>query len=281
MQKFIFLFCFLLFLGCQHQPTKILHQDSAVATEGQSVESLMSGQPVILDVRPAFEFNLAHVPGAINVRWEDFSQTQPSSRGLLQSDLFSVARRLSLIGIDPQSKILVLGKGRQGQGEEGRVAWTLKVLGVESVHTLLHTVYRERNPVSEAPPVQNKSYWKPQVNEDLRIDFSTFKKQMAQKNTNVVVFDVRSPPEFSLRNLSQMKNVHAKVLNIFWQDFFTDKALPRRDIVSVLEQQGLKKESSIVVISNHGVRSGAVVYALQVLGFKNVRNFAGGYEQWK
>lgn len=281
MQKFIILLSLLLFLGCQHQPTKILNQEPAVANEGHSVESLMSGQPVILDVRPAFEFNLSHVPGAINVRWEDFSQSQPSSRGLLQSDLFSLARRLALIGVDPESKVLVLGKGRQGQGEEGRVAWTLKVLGVENVHTLLHTVYRERNPVREAPPVQNKPYWKPQVNEDLRIDFLTFKKRISDKNTNLVVLDVRSPQEFALRNLSQMKSVRAKVLNVFWQDFYTDKDLPRRDVTPVLEQQGLQKDSSIVVISNHGVRSASVVNALQALGFKNVRNFAGGYEQWK
>lgn len=258
-----------------------MSQEPVTAVEGLNAESLMSGQPVILDVRPAFEFNLAHVPGAINVRWEDFSQPHPNSRGLLQSDLFALARRLALIGIAPDTKVLVLGQGRQGMGEEGRVAWTLKVLGVKDVHTLVHTVYRGRNPVLEAPPVLNKPSWKPQVNENLQIGISEFKKISTAKNTNVVVIDVRSADEFAVRNLSQSKKMQARVLNIFWQDFFVENNFPRREIVSLLESMKIVKESPIVVISNHGVRSGAVVHALDTLGFKNVRNFSGGYEHWK
>src|SRR5690349_21817188 len=130
----------LIFGGCQVKPTKVVTQEP-VMSEGQFAESLMKDKPVLLDVRPAFEFNLAHVPGAINVRWEDFSQSNPQSRGLLDNDLFSLARRLSLVGIDPDTKVIVLGKGPQGTGEEGRVAWTLKVLGVKDVYTMLHTQY--------------------------------------------------------------------------------------------------------------------------------------------
>lgn len=248
---------------------------------GLTAESLLKGQPVILDARPAFEFNLAHVPGAINVRWEDFSQQNPKSRGLLQKDLFALARRLALIGIDPATKVLVLGKGPQGSGEEGRIAWTLKVLGVREVYTLWHTAYREMNTVKEAPMPQNKAYWKPDVVESLYVELQEFKAQTSLKQSGVVILDVRPAEEFALRNFSQIKNVKSAVVNIPWQDFFGDKGLPRKEVEVVLAQKGLTKNSRILVVSNHGVRSGAVTYALTTLGFTGVSNFAGGYELWK
>ncbi len=270
-------------VGCQVKPTKMTAEES-VQTTAVTAETLMQGQPVLLDARPSFEFNLSHVPGAINVRWEDFSQSSPLSRGVLQNDLFAVARRLSLVGIDPDTKVLVLGKGRQGNGEEGRVAWTLKVLGVKNVYTVVHSSFRGMNPdpTKAGPEIKNKPYWKPSVNEALAITAKDFKKQVTQEKPKALVLDVRSAEEFNLRNLSKEKGVKAQVVNIEWKDFFDDKGLPTLKAVEArLQQQGLTKDAQILVVSTHGVRSGAVTYALQSLGYNKVQNFAGGYEQWK
>lgn len=282
MKSFIVLFLSFVVLlsGCQQKPTKVVTQEPVIG-ENITAEKLIKDNPVILDARPAFEFNLAHVPGAINVRWEDFSQTNPKSRGLLQTDLFAVARRLSLIGIDPDTKVLVLGKGPQGMGEEGRIAWTLKVLGVKDVYTLRHNSYREMNTIKEAPLVQNKPYWKPQVVENLWIEFPEFKNQVTRAESGVVVIDVRSAQEFALRNLSQVKQVRVPVLNLDWKEFFGEKGLPQAQIEKSLAEKGVTKNLKILLISNHGVRSGAVTYALRFLGYTQAVNFAGGYEQWK
>ncbi len=285
------------FTGCQQKQTKVTSQE-AVIGESITAEKLMKQKPVILDVRPSFEFNLAHVPGAINVRWEDFSRPEAKNRGLLQNDLFALARRLSLIGIDPETKVVVLGKGREGNGEEGRVAWTLKVLGVQQVYTLLHTSYRQLNPREIPAPVKNKPYWKPQVDEDLTVHLAEFRAYATGKVDktnfsprygykpieaveNLVILDVRSSQEFAQRNLSQFKDVKAKVVSMEWRELFDAANLPSKKAVELLAAKGVLKNNIIFVISNHGVRSGAATYALQYLGFGRVSNFSGGYEQWK
>lgn len=272
----------IVFGGCQQKPTKITVQEPLMG-ESVTAENLMKAKPVLLDARPAFEFNLAHVPGSINVRWEDFSQQNPRSRGVLQPDLFAIARRLSLIGIDPETPVVVLGKGALGNGEEGRVAWTLKVLGVQKVYTLLHTSYREMNsnPLGEVSPVQNKPYWKPVVAESLVIDSKAFKSRVSQMQKPVAVLDVRSAEEFSLRNLSSDKTVKAPVVHVDWKEFFAADGLPAKKVERLLSEKNISKDTPILVISNHGVRSGAVTYVLNYLGYKNVSNFSGGYEQWK
>lgn len=271
---------FFLVVGCQQKPTKMVTQEP-VMSETLTAEKLMKDHPVILDARPAFEFNLSHVPGAVNVRWEDFSQQNPKARGLLQNDLFSLARRLALIGVAPDTKVLVLGKGRFGTGEEGRIAWTLKVLGVKDVYTLVHTSYREMNTTKEAPLVQNKPYWKPDVADSLMLDFKEFKKLTEVVDGTTVILDVRSPEEFALRNLSQIPGVKGGVLNMDWRDFFDERGLPNKKAELFLAGRSFNKDTRIISISNHGVRSGAVTYALQFLGYKKAQNFSGGYEQWK
>lgn len=296
-----------LLVSCQYKPTKVT-QEKPVISESTLSAKLMEGNPVILDVRAPFEFNLSHVPGAINVRWEDFSQQDPNSRGVLLEDLFAVARRLSLIGIDPDSKVVILGKGATGQGEEGRIAWTLNVLGVKDVHIALHSSYRELN-VQESPAVKNKPYWKPVIEESLFIDAKNFKAyatqqlpplKMAKKKKNVdlpvsslfgmnfneakgkvVILDVRSSAEYGINNLTKYKNVKAPVTQLEWREFFTAMNFVNKDIEKKLESKGVTKDKVILVISNHGVRSGAVTFALRQLGYRQSVNFAGGYEQWK
>lgn len=277
---FLTVLIFLVAVSCQQKPTKVVVQDSVIGGN-LTAENLMKEKAVILDVRPAFEFNLSHAPGAINVQWEDFSQPNPKYRGLLQTDLFALARRLSLIGIDPDTKVVVLGKGPQGLGEEGRVAWTLNVLGIHDVYTLKHTSYRQINVTKEAPAVENKPYWKPQVQDSMMVSFKNFKEQIEKVDRGAVILDVRSPQEFGLRNLSQMKNVKVSVVNLEWREFFDGQGLPDKQIERKLNEQNIGKDTKILIISNHGVRSGAAAYVLKFLGYRKVINFAGGYEQWK
>lgn len=268
-----FLF-FVTTLGCQIKPTKV-HTEPVTPLSSPTADSLSKLSPVILDTRPPFEFNIAHTPNAINVQWSDFSQSNSKFRGLLSADTYGLARRLSLIGIDPDTPVVVLGKGSEGRGEEGRVAWTLKYLGLKKVFVSHYKNFREMNPVRELPlPIKNKPYWKPKLDENLELSFKELKDMLSQED--VVFLDVRSAPEFTQRNAqSQVK----KLENIEWAEFFNASGV-EKNIKNKLTAKGITAVSTVVVISNHGVRSGAVTYALRELGYKNARNFSGGYEQW-
>ena len=281
MRNLVVLILGFLIVSCQMvpAPTKVVSQEGVQGGDQHTLNQFKKNNPVVLDVRSPFDFNLMHMPGAINVRWEDFSQTETQSRGLLQPDLFAIARRLSLIGIDPDSKVLVVGKGLRGQGEEGRVAWTLKVLGVKDVMTLNHDHFREANPREANPPVENKSYWKPSVDETLFIGAKDFKTLTG--DPSVVVLDVRSLPEFQQENLGKNKKVKATVINLDWKLFFQESGMAKQNLEVLLSAKNINKEQMILVLSNHGVRSAASTYALRGAGYRQVRNFAGGLEQWR
>lgn len=324
MKKYVYLLSviFLFTISCQQKPT-VVTSEAPIMNEASSasvqkwLQSLLKEEPVILDVRSTFDFNLSHVPSAVNVRWEDFAQQDPHSRGVLDPDLFALARRLALVGVSPDSKVLVLGKGLQGQGEEGRVAWTLRVLGVKNIYTLNHTELRSLR-VQETPSVQNKPMWKPEVDETLMVDVKVFKNMvtgsiprrafssksrqqalqlpagaankistanimglsMEEALKKLVVIDARSAELFSTENLKQKKNVVVPVVNIPWKHFYSERGIVSEAAVAKLTENKIDKDSVIFVISNQGLESGAVTFALRSLGYSRSANFAGGYEQW-
>ncbi len=294
--KFIFFVMALIFAACAPKPTKVYSDSPALSRKQGQQEKLREGV-VILDVRPPFEFNMSHVPGAINVAWEDFSRRRPEARGLIDKDLHSITRRLALIGIDPSVPVLILGRGKNGRGEEGRVAWTLESLGIENIELATSEAFREKK--DENLPVANKGFWDAKVQTSLEVTWKELRKKIERtsapaskakkkalsqillpvKTEDFVVIDVRSLEEHSIDNLSKRSPRTFKFKNIDWRTFYTDEMDPNPVIMKTLNEAGVNQTTEIYLISNHGVRSGAVAWALQRLGYKRARNFAGGYEQ--
>lgn len=284
----------LVLASCAQKPTKGTSESPVVARK-ESQKAKITSQTVILDVRAPFEFNMAHIPGSINVAWEDFSRRAPDHRGLLEKDLHPIARRLALIGIDPQTPVLVVGKGLTGKGEEGRVAWTLESLGIQNVQVANVEDFRERR---ESHEIQNKPFWTPKLDESMvigwdelraKIEGTTYFPSKARraalgnaalpmKDEYYVVIDVRSKEEYSIDNLNKRTPRQFRFQNIDWREFFTESMDPNPAIMKTLFDLGITQNIEIDVISNHGVRSGSVTWALRKLGYTKTRNFAGGYE---
>jgi thiosulfate/3-mercaptopyruvate sulfurtransferase len=293
--KHLILAVALILASCAPKPTKVSSEIPVVARK-EAQKSKLTVETVILDVRTPFEFNLSHIPGSVNVAWEDFSRRAPEDRGLIEKNLHPMARRLALIGIDPQASVLVVGKGLLGKGEEGRVAWTLESLGIQNIQLASVEDFREHRDAAE---IKNKNFWTPQMDlsmsiswDELRakIEGSAYPRTKARskalggaalplKDENYVVIDVRSPEEYSIDNLNKRTPRTFRFDNIDWREFFTENLDPNPAILKILNDKGVSQMTEIDLISNHGVRSGSVTWALRKLGYKKARNFSGGYEQ--
>ncbi len=248
---------------------------------------------IILDVRSAFEYSLAHIPGSINIQWDEFSEQGTRYKGKLQSDLFALTTRLARIGVDPDSKVLVVGLGVKGNGEEGRVAWMLSYLGVKAVSFIDISSLKARmiNVTSE----QNKSVpiWKPKPVESINC---TVKEFLFAINHQAMVnpasyaelpprlykiIDVRSEAEYLGRQTLDEEAVvtpDVGAINIEWKQFFNKQGLPKKDLKKQLSDIGIKPENRILVIDSQGVRSGAATMALLSLGFADAANCASGWK---
>lgn len=101
----------------------------------------------LVDARPAAEFAKGHLPGAINLLWEDFCESptcpvqpilhSPGYWGSLCTErLQALAQELADRGLSPEDRIIVVGNGKRDKGREGRIAWMLAYMGAKNVGLL-------------------------------------------------------------------------------------------------------------------------------------------------
>jgi thiosulfate/3-mercaptopyruvate sulfurtransferase len=272
-------------LGCQTKPTKVYDSIEAKLRKGEKVEvSQISPATVIVDARPSFEYSISHINGSVNIRWDEFTQPVEAFRGLFESDLYFHARRLARMGIGPDTPVIVVGRGPQGGGEEGRVAWTLKYLGVKNVEFMHIDAFDRPRPNQEAPPHLPVPIWKPILEESLIIGKKDFLRKAIILKTEPdapIIIDVRPGQEY-LGKMPQPFPTAVPDLgavNIPWTEFLSSQGISRTEVKDQLAAIGVTPEKEIIVISNRGVESAAVAMVLRSFGYSKTANMAGGYSE--
>lgn len=287
LRRIYFLAGFVLLVGaCQQKPTKVFQTvPTQIKNESASGASalVITEQTVIVDARPSFEYAISHLNGAINLRPEEFNQQEQAFRGVLDVDKFFHARKLARLGIGPDTPVIVVGRGLRGNGEEGRVAWTLKVFGLKNVNFSSLDFFSLPLTTAEAPPKTPVPMWKPEVDETLVVEKAEFLKAVHIPSTALsrpLVIDVRSAEEY----LGKAKVFNQPVpdlaaINIPWNEFFDDKGLVKFAMQERLNSVGISKDRMVYVISNKGIESAAVTLALRELSYNQAANFSGGYQE--
>lgn len=267
-------------VSCQTKPTKVFESIETKVKSGQAAE--VPKDVVIVDARPAFEYSISHINGSVNVRWDEFTQPQEPFRGLFETDLFFHARRLSRLGIGPETPVIVVGRGPQGQGEEGRVAWTLRYLGLKNVRFMHVDAFDRPNTREEAPPRANLPIWKPEFETSLIVDRATVLTKMLipkDQPEAPVIIDVRPEAEYlgKVPSVLPQRPPDIGAINVPWTEFITSQGIVVTDIREKLLQVGVSPERTVICISNRGVESATVTLALRELGYTKATNYAGGF----
>lgn len=271
-------------VACQLKPTKVYETQPTQKKESAVDKTKeIPTETVIIDVRPNFEYQLTHINGALSMQWSDFTEREAPLLGLLEKDLFFHARKLARMGISPNTPVIVVGKGLQGVGEEGRLAWTLSMLGLKNVKVASIDLFEVPLTSAPAAPREAKPIWKPDVDESLVISKKQFLKIIRTPKVDPnspVIIDVRSEAEYLGKASTQFSRApDIGTMNVEWKEFFTRAGEPNKAIIERLEAVGIHRERPVILISEKGVRSGAATWALRQLGYSKATNFAGGYMQ--
>lgn len=269
-------------VGCQQAPTKVYQSTPTQVKNIGTSEIPIMEQTVIVDARPAFDYSVSHINGSIPLRPEDFTQREEKFRGLLEGDHFALARRLARLGMSPETPVVVVGRGLQGKGEEGRVAWTLKRLGLKNVRFAAIDYFSIPLSNAEAPPKANVTIWKPEEDESLEVSRKDFVQAFTKPrltNDSPIIIDVRPSDEYLGKVSSHLVKAPPDIgaINIPWTEFFRQNGLRNESVKSKLESIGVTSNRVIYVVSNQGIESAAVTMALREMGYNKAANFAGGY----
>lgn len=304
------------FMGCQIKPTQTFQSDS-VQVKDDSIQSVLKQNPVILDVRTPYDFHLSKAPGSVSIQWQDFSESKSGLRGYISQDRVAIARRLALVGVHPDRPVVILGYGLpRSLGEEGRVAWMLRTLGIRKIQILKEGDLKSLNPREEKPPV-NANYWAPRNGFDGNIDRSLFKAivqkdqpqarlmtkaraqslqhprisagplQLEQLNhmsldevrEKFLLLDAR--PDFKAQQepLSGLLTLLKEPQQWDWRKFYQMDGAGHASFQSEFRKRVPDLKTPLVVFGDHGVESAALAFALSEWGYQNVFHYQGGVEE--
>lgn len=288
----------LLFLiaGCVTKPTKVVETQprQMEAAEQMLAPIQMTKDTVVVDARPRFDYSTAHIPRSVSLQWSDFTEPEPGQRGIIQNDIFAAARRLARAGIGPDTQVVVVGRGVQGEGEEGRIAWMLAYLGVKRVQFAAMDSFKVRvTNLEEQNPPPSVPIWIPEPIESLNVTrdevkFAINKKATAEpkafrEGQPPVVYrlvDVRSEHDYMGRAGfgAEKKVPNMEAINIPWTHFFTRDLRPNTGVRDELKRLGIQPGQRVIVLDQNGVASAAVTMALRALGYSLAGNYAGGLQ---
>lgn len=279
--RFVFVALMILLTGCVAQPTKV------VETEKREFDLLVDktmrplelhDATVVLDARSNFDYGLNKISGSYHFPWENLAEDRVT--GEVMRDPRKAGLRLSLAGLQPNTPIVVVGYGPRGQGEEGRLAWSLLYFGFQDVQVAGIAMFRKNWTPNPSPPAQNVPVWQVNPRTELQVSIPEFKKLMedpkGRMQTRTFIIDVRGEKEYFNRGKGK-STPDINAIHMDWKEFYTSEGRPNPAVKAKIQSLGIAPTDRIIMVSTHGVRSGAAAYALLALGFSRVQNFTRGW----
>lgn len=205
------IFGFILFFAtsCQQKPTVLSDTGELLVKKSSYSDVLLKNfsrdkKIVLLDAREKFDFEAFHLPGSISFPIDEILERDDRGQRRVTQDLFKVARRLANYGLNPQTQVLVLGKGAEGFGEEAAVAHILRELGVRNVLATSIENFRA-NPLQSSLPV-SETLWKPSK-EKLIYSIHDLKLLSQKKLLNLIPNKAKSQALQSMKPLKPLRGV--------------------------------------------------------------------------
>lgn len=245
-----------------------------------------------VDSRPLKLYRKGHVPGAVQLDWSSLRDPGAGTlSGRVDSDLDHVAGLLAAGGLSHEDWVIVVGDAQHGWGEEGRIAWTLRLLGHEKV-SVLDGGYRawigagldkqrgalEREPaLYESLPTYEVLARKADVQRfsDNRWDW------------RYVLVDTRERDEFRGASLSPTHGATRRghvpgAISLPWHKLLDEggRLRPPEELEAILIPLGIRPDAHVIVYCTGGVRSAHTWWVLDSLGYPSVRNYAGSWWEW-
>ena len=273
------------------------YSDPTLVTDATTLKaSLGKTGTVIIDARSATAFNAGHIPGAINAIWQSFATVGTgvpgdANWGVLKTPA-EIGTALGNLGIDASTEVTVYADAPKGWGEDGRILWMLRMVGVTKSRLLNGGVngwkvagYGLTTTATPAPGPTAFSL--ASFTGDYVVDKSWILANMARSDVKIV--DARGLEEYAgAIEYGEKRGGHlpgAISLPFNTALFTNDPANPgifksQDQLDAIFGSAGLKKTDTIVCYCTKGIRSALMTMAFRMAGYTKAVNYDASFYDW-
>jgi thiosulfate/3-mercaptopyruvate sulfurtransferase len=234
----------------------------------------------VVDMRPAAEYNLGHIPGAVNLQVASIRATVDGIRAQVP-DAETTSALWGELGLTPEMTIVIYDDNNLL--DAGLMFWTLEYYGHTDVK-LLNGGWAawdeaELPQETETPAIEPTTYAvEPQAERNVDADFVLANLE----NPAIQLIDARTPEEFSGETVRAEHGGHIPgAFNLNWTNNLADGFFKSQDELEALyESLDLADKEWIVAYCQTGHRASVAYFTLRLMGFENVAVYDGSWEEW-
>ena len=245
----------------------------------------------LVDLRPAEDFAVGHIPGSTHVDIYGVSLND-SSEAPLNSFLAIFRVLFGSRGVRADRPVVIYD--HESGERAARAVWLLAVLGHPDVRILdggtqawtaaRHQLVR----LSVAPPAIDPTKAPPtpppfrgHMNLDLLA--TRFEVHDAIDNPEYAIVDVRREAEYrGTEKRARRVGTIPGAVHIFWREHLDAQGAFRRpeEIRELYESRGVTPDKIVIPVCHGGYRSASTFIALKSLGYPHVRNYVSAWGEW-
>jgi len=245
----------------------------------------------LLDLRPAEDFALGHIPGSSHLDIYGVSLND-SSEAPLNAFLAIFRVLFGARGVSADRPVVIYD--HESGERAARAVWLLAVLGHPDVRLLdggtqtwlasggkLERVTQAPAPVDPAkapptpPPFRGKI--------DLGLLATRFDVHEAIGDASKVILDVRRESEYrGMEKRARRVGTIPGAVHVFWREHLDARGAyrPADEIRRLYESKGVTPDKTVIPLCQGGYRSASTFIALKSLGYPRVRNYVSSWGEW-
>jgi thiosulfate/3-mercaptopyruvate sulfurtransferase len=245
----------------------------------------------LIDLRPAEDFAVGHIPGSTHVDIYGVSLND-SSEAPLNAFLAIFRVLFGSRGVRADRPVVIYD--HESGERASRAVWLLVVLGHPDVRILDGGTHawtaagQKLARLTEAPPPMDPTQAPPTpppfrgtMNMDLLA--TRFDVEDAIDDPGSVIVDVRRESEYrGTEKRARRVGTIPGAVHLFWRDHLDAHGAFRspQEIRDLYEAKGITPDKTVIPLCHGGYRSASTFIALKSLGYPKVRNYVSAWGEW-
>jgi thiosulfate/3-mercaptopyruvate sulfurtransferase len=230
------------------------------------------------------EYLAAHIPGATYIDWtaDIIDPDDPVPVQIAGPARFAEAMAVRGIGDNTQ----VVAVDHSGGQFATRLWWALSYYGHDGVSVLdggWKAWTSEGRPVESGEVSVARAHFTPRPITERRVTAGELLDRLGRTDRNEQLVDARDPGQYSGAKCRGARGGHIPgAINVPREVFFgpDGRFLPLDELRRRVQEHGLRPERPVIAYCNGGVAATVVLFNLARLGFADLANYDGSWNEW-
>ena len=224
----------------------------------------------VLDIRSAAEYAKGHIPGAINLPWQELNVSERDGIRNEYADDAQIEKALSSVGISYDDTILIYGATSMA----GRTFVVLEYAGFDKLHVLDGGITQFKGKLTTKATPVTPSEFKLTKKRENRVEKSDVEQRIASGNSVIIDGRFLAASEDGVIPTAQAIPVTD------FMDKKTSKILDRDQVLAELASKGITPDKEVISYCGSGAFASSSYLFLKDLGFENVRFYDKSWDEW-